>query len=109
MTTLTESTCKRKAVLGSYLKMLFTGVILTLAAIVTAKFFNKYYPLPEICKNYLEYLGYVAWVTSLGGNGLAFLTWTQKSPAELLDQRLAQISSLIGVFTFVFARELAMY
>jgi hypothetical protein len=89
-------------------KNVFTGLGLILIAAITAACFNKYYPLPEICKNGFEYLGYLCWVTSLGENGLTLLIWTQRSPAELLDRNLAKISYLIGVFTFVFGRELVI-
>ncbi len=106
MATITDSTCGK--VVNGYLKMFCTGLGVILAAAIVAACFNKYYPLPEIYKNCFEYLGYLCWVTSLGGNGLALLTWTKKSPAELLDQKLTQIISLAGIFAFVFARELVI-
>ena len=105
MTTITGNICQTKVV-SSYLKMFFTGFGLILIAAIIAACFNKYYPLSEICKNCFEYLGYLCWVTSLGENELSLLTWSQQSPAELLDRKLAKISSLIGVFAFVFGREL---
>ncbi len=107
MTTITENTCKKK-VLSSYLKMFFTGLGIILIAALTAAYFNKYHPLRATYKNCFEYLGYLCWVISLGENGLNILTWSQRSPAESLDQNLAKISSLIGVFAFVFSRELVI-
>ena len=108
MTTVTNINKDRRTqqVAWTYLKMLLVGISLTGLAIIAASYLNKLCPLSEACKTIFEYFGYVCWVTSLGESGLSLLTWGGKSRAEVLDRRLAQIISLLGVFAFVFSREL---
>ena len=102
----TEKGHRVRQVVWSYFKMLMLGVGLTWLAIMLASYLNEFHPLLERYKTIFEYFGYVCWVTSLGENGLALLTWGRKSRAERFDKRMAQIVSLLGVFAFVFAREL---
>ncbi len=107
MTTVTNTSKDRgtQAVAWTYLRMLIVGLCLTGITIIVASWFNKFYPLSEMYKTMFEYSGYVCWVTSLGDKGLTLLTWGG-TRAERLDRRLAQLVSLLGVFAFVFSREL---
>jgi hypothetical protein len=53
-----------------------------------------------------EYIGYIGWCSTLGVVGWEIQTHGGNTPSERLNQNLAKIFSVIGIFAFVLAREL---
>lgn len=106
VTDLQRSSHGVKRVRASYVKMLFYGVVVTLAAVMIAWIFNKFYPLTQGYTKLLEYMGYTCWSASLGMLGWEIQTWEGSSSAERLNQKLVKLFSLVGIFLFVLAREL---
>lgn len=90
----------------SYIKMLLYGLGTTLIAILSAHLFNAFYPWTQMTIKILEYTGYMCWSSTLGMLGWEIQTWSGNSRAERLNQKLAKIFSMIGIFVFVMAREL---
>lgn len=86
--------------------MFFVGIAVIIIAIVIAELFNTFYPLQSIWIKMFEYVGYVCWTATLGTLGWEIRTWSGNTSTERLDLNLAKILSLIGVFSFVLAREL---
>lgn len=84
--------------------MILFGIAIALSALIVAWAFNSFYPWTANWIKVLEYLGYICWSATLGTMDMR--TWNGKTPAELLDQNLAKIFSLLGIFVFVMAREL---
>lgn len=94
-----------KKVLFSYASMIVCGLLITSAAILTARFFNFYYPMTAFNVKLFEYLGYICWCATLV---VGWETPAQKglSPSDRLYQSFSTTFSLLGVYTFVLAREL---
>jgi hypothetical protein len=97
---------KVKIVKRSFGLMIVIGIVLTVLAIFSAKLINRFYPLPELVVTIFEYSGYICWSATLGMRGWDIQTWCGKTPAEVLNQKLARIFSLVGIFLFVMSREL---
>lgn len=106
MTTVVQEKEKTKRVLFSYTWMFFLGTALVLSAVITALLFNRYYPLSQLAIKMLEYLGYVGWAATLGMRGWDIQTWDGNTFPERLNDWLAKSFSIIGIFSFVLAREL---
>jgi hypothetical protein len=97
---------KKRKVLSSFIRMFAFGVGIVLTAVIVAYTFNKAYPLPIICVRGCEYLGYVCWASTLGMRGWDIQTWIGTTAPERLNQSLAKILALVGIFAFVLSREL---
>jgi hypothetical protein len=96
-----------KKVVWSYLKMALYACVIIVTAKALALVCNKYVSLPKVCATVFEYLGYFCWATALGSSGYTIMTWSQgDTPQERLDQSLSMWLSLVGVFSFVLARDL---
>lgn len=91
---------------ASYIKMLFYGLGTTIIAIIAARLFNDFFPWTQMAIKLLEYTGYMCWSSTLGMLGWEIQTLDGNSPAERLNQLLAKIFSMIGIFVFVMSREL---
>jgi hypothetical protein len=105
MTTVVSESAKTKQVLVSYTRMFFLGVGIVLLALVAARILNRFYPLSSYSIRVFEYLGYIGWCATLGMR-MDIQTWNGKSFPEWLNDWLAKILSIIGIFSFVLAREL---
>jgi hypothetical protein len=99
-----RSTQSVQKVLSSYTVMFIYGVLITLMAAGAAWSFNHFYPLTYIWIRFLEYVGYISWAASLGTLGPQI--WGESSFVQKVDRQLANILSLVGIFSFVMAREL---
>jgi hypothetical protein len=96
-----------KEVFCSYFNMAIQGIIVIGLAKAIAVFCNETSPFSYEWQAGFEYLGYLCWVTALGALGTKILTWSQgETPKEQLDEAIGMALSLIGVFSFVFAKEL---
>lgn len=93
---------------ASYIKMLFYGVGTTLIAVIAAHVLNAFYPWTQTSIKLLEYTGYICWSSTLGMLGWEIQTWDGDSPAERLNQQLAKVFSMLGIFVFVMSRELVV-
>ena len=91
-------------VVASYTTMLIYGVVLTLMASFMAWLCNTFFPLDSIWVRFLEYVGYICWAATLGTLGPQ--AWGGSTLAEKMDKKLANVLSLVGIFSFVMAREL---
>jgi|GEM_PF-5616799 len=91
-------------VLLSYSIMLVYGILITLIAFFSAWICNHFYPLSCMSVRFLEYIGYICWAATLGTLGP--YDWRGNSFVEKIDRKLANILSLIGIFSFVMAKEL---
>ena len=86
--------------------MMIYSTIVVLFSVAVAQLFNRYYPLSEIWVMILECAGYVCWGTTLGSLGSKVLSMQGQDSAELLDQKLSSLFSILGIFTFTVARAL---
>lgn len=96
----------RRAVVLSYVRMIFFGIGIILAAMVAARLVNGFYPVHKGYIKFCEYMGYLGWCSTLGSLGRSIQTFGGESPPERLDDTLNNFFSILGVFFFVFAREL---
>ena len=108
MSTNITNLSKTKTILFSYGTMLLCGIGITLAALLTAKVLNAFYTPPPVCVRICEYVGYLCWAATLGARGWDIQSWREDIPPEKFYQNLDKILSLIGIFAFVLARELAL-
>lgn len=90
----------------SFVVMFVYGLIITACAITLAHLINKYHPLTCFQASLLEYGGYICWAATLGMLGGEIQTWSGRSKAEILNQTLSKVFSLVGIFLFVMSREL---
>lgn len=93
----------------SFIVMFIYGLAVTACAIFSAHFINKFHPLSPFGVSLLEYGGYICWAATLGMLGGEIQTWSGRSKAEILNQKLAKIFSLVGIFLFVMSRELVSF
>ncbi len=94
----------RKKVISSHVFMFLCTIGIIVAARMTAYGLNLFYPPSYVFVRACEYIGYLGWGSTLGVMG--WETLGTNTPAEKLDQNLAKIFSMIGIFAFVLAREL---
>lgn len=96
-----------KKVIYSYLDMAHCSLVVLGIARAASSAFNDLLPLHVNFIMSFEYLGYFCWVTALGNSGYKIMTWSQgETPQERLDDGISKALSLIGVFSFIFAKEL---
>ncbi|MFI5333560.1 MAG: hypothetical protein ACHQT8_00130 [Chlamydiales bacterium] len=81
-------------------------MLIIFLAVVTARMLNALWPVSYLHVKAFEYLGYLGWASSLGVVGWEIQTWEGKTPSERVNMNIAKISSMIGIFAFVLAREL---
>src|SRR5262245_55710226 len=96
-----DANLRMQQVKKSYSRMFFFGVAVAMLALVAAWVCNALCPWTSNWIKGLEYAGYVCWSATLGTVGWEAQTYSGKSPAEILDQTLAKIFSLLGIFFFV--------
>lgn len=68
--------------LKEYAKMFLISIVVIFISYQCALTFNKYYPLSEMTKNLIEYLGYSFWGIAL--TELKRPTWGRKTTTEVL-------------------------
>jgi len=86
--------------------MLLCGIGIIFIAMGTANILNAFYPLSHVYIRLCEYIGYLSWSLTLGMKGWDIQTWDGNTLPEQLNQILAKVFALIGIFAFVLAREL---
>jgi hypothetical protein len=99
-----KSTEGVQQVFTSYMIMLLCGMFITFTAAIVAWSCNHFFPLTHPWIRFLEYVGYICWAATLGTLGPQ--AWSGNRSAERIDRKLVNILSLIGIFSFVMAREL---
>jgi hypothetical protein len=106
-TSIIEKNRKRTfGIVASFAEMAFVGIMLVLAAIVTALLINHFWQWGYTTKKYIGYLGYICWGASLGAKGREIETRSGNSFPERLNHWLSNYTSLIGLFMFVLSQEL---
>ncbi len=103
---ITTGVSKTRKVVISYVRMVFYGCIILAAAIITAYLLNSFYPVTKNCVRICDYIGYLGWAATLGSCGWDLETLTGNSTSVRLNENLAKIFSIIGIFAFVLGREL---
>jgi uncharacterized membrane protein len=106
MTSVIERDKEVQKVQKSYFNMMLYSIGVVLLSVAIAELFNAFYPLSNAWVMILECAGYVCWGTTLGSLGSKVLTWSETTPAEILDQKLSFLFSILGIFTFTMARAL---
>ncbi len=91
-------------VVSSYVKMGMLGIGTILMAITVASILNHHFLVSQQAIKLLEYIGYLGWAATLGSGTVA--SWSRNSSVEYLDRRLSILLSMMGIFSFVLAREL---
>ncbi len=107
MTIAIDESSKTKTVIISYTKMFVLGVGIVFAAIFIASILNQWRPVSPLVVRMFEYLGYIGWCATLGMSNIQ--TWGRKTFSEWLDNWLAKVFSVVGIFSFVLARELVPF
>lgn len=82
----------------SYFKAFLMSLNIIMICLLAAFSFNTFHiTIPKI----LQIIGYICWGTTFGANDWEILTWSRRSPAEMLHKKLDKIFTICGFVAFV--------
>jgi hypothetical protein len=102
MTTATQETKQIDRIWATkkaYMTGFFISMFVVLLGLITSSLINRFYPLEDTVINLLQAFSVVPGSAALFGvQGWEIQTWSGRTPAELLNQKLFNRFSLIGLF-----------
>lgn len=101
---------KVELVKNAYIKSFIGSFVVVLIGLVTSMMINLYFPLNHITINLLQAFSIVPGSAALFGmQGWNIQTWDGTTPAEMLNQKIFRLLSIIGLLFAVVAFSLSPY